>query len=307
MTTLAAHNLTRRYGSLVALDDVSLEVAPGRVLALLGPNGAGKTTTIDLLSGSASPDAGQVSWDGSPATPPLLRRVVGFCPQTVGVWPRLTCSEQLVLLARLHGQRRTDARRRCHDLLDRLGLGGKAGARADTLSGGMQRRLNLALALVSDPPALLLDEPEAGLDPQGRALVRDFIAELAQGRAVLLASHDILEVERLAERVVVLDQGRVLATGSPEELLTRYELGDEVELTAPGDPGGLAAAVADRLAGDVRVTGRTVVARLPRGGLRLSGLLTGLEAAGHEVASVRSRPATLEDVFLTLTGRSLRE
>ncbi|MDQ7992647.1 MAG: ABC transporter ATP-binding protein [Propionicimonas sp.] len=250
MTLLAAEAITRRFGDLVAVDRVSLALAPGRVVALIGPNGAGKTSTIDVLCGTATPDGGRVSWQGEPATAPVLRRVVGYCPQAVELWPRLSCAEQVTLLARLDGRPRKEARRRCADVLDRLGLGGKARARADTLSGGMKRRLNLALALVNDPPVLVLDEPEAGLDPQSRVLVRDLIAELANDRAILIASHDIAELALLADEVVVLDHGRVLAAGSPDELLARHG--------GPGRPG---------------------------------------PATG----------ATLEDVFLTLTGRSLRE
>lgn len=306
MSLLEARHLSRSYGELRAVDDVSLSLEPGTLLALLGPNGAGKTTTIDLLSGGSRPDSGDLLWQGRPIGPVELRHNVGLCPQGLQLWPRLRCSEQMIMIGRLHGLSGAAAVRRADVLLEELGLAGKEGARADTLSGGMKRRLNLALTLVSDPPVLVLDEPEAGLDPQSRVLVRDLIARLAVDHAVLLTSHDMAEVERLADQVAIIDNGRLIASGTSAALVAALDLGDSVELRSDGDLAGLAEAVASQTGAQISLEAGTVSFRL-RHGVRLPGLLASLEARGVAVESLSSRPATLEDVFLQLTGRSLRE
>jgi ABC-2 type transport system ATP-binding protein len=305
VTILEASGLTRRYGRLTAVSAVDLTITSGRVLALLGPNGAGKTSTIDLICGSAVPDEGTVRFNGELAAPPTLRRVVGLCPQALEFWPKLTCAEQLVMIGRLFGHTQAAAMERASSLLERLGLTSKSSARAETLSGGMKRRLNLALAMVNDPPVLVFDEPEAGLDPQSRAMVRELIAELAQDHAVLLTSHDIAEVERVADEVIVIDHGTVLARGTPSELVARHDLGDEVDLV--GEPDALSRALAGTaLLEPIEARADGVRLRLRRTGVTLGSILAGLDRHGVEVTSVRSRPANLEDVFLTLTGRSLR-
>ena len=219
---LALEGITRRYGDLVAVDSLSLAVTPGRLLALLGPNGAGKTTAISIISGLLAPDAGRLLWDGRPVDVRALRRRVGMCPQTAEVWPRLTCAEQLRFLGRLYGHPRRAAAMRAGELLDAVGLTEKCDTQARRLSGGMRQRLNLAMALVDDPPLLVLDEPTAGLDPQSRVLVRDLIARLARDRVVLLTSHNMDEVDRLADEVAVIDRGRLLDLGPPEDLKRRH-------------------------------------------------------------------------------------
>ncbi|MCC6497815.1 MAG: ABC transporter ATP-binding protein, partial [Propionibacteriaceae bacterium] len=242
--TLAAVGITRRFGDLVAVAGLDLEARPGCVLAVLGPNGAGKTTTLDMLSGTTRPDSGVVTWEGRPAAPGQLRRLVGVGPQTVQTWPRLTCAEQAAFLARLYGLGRAAAADRARVLLDRVGLSTKLDAQARTLSGGMLRRLNIALALVPDPPAVVLDEPEAGLDPQSRVLIRDLIGELADDRVVIVTSHDLAEVERVADRILILDHGVGIAEGTPRELLDRFDLGQSVDFsTDPANADALLTAV----------------------------------------------------------------
>ena len=305
MTVIEATGLTRRYGELVAVSALDLSIASGRVLALLGPNGAGKTTTIDMIAGSAVPDEGQVCFEGATTTPAGLRRLVGLCPQALEFWPKLGCAEQLMMVGRLHGLSRSAARLRAGQLLDRLGLAAKSSARAEALSGGMKRRLNVALALVNDPPILVFDEPEAGLDPQSRAMVRELIAELAVDHGVLLTSHDIAEVERIADQVIIVDHGTVLAEGTPAELITRFDLGDEVDLF--GAPEELSRALAGiSLLEPLEARPDGVRLRLAHSGEALGSILAAVDRLGVTVTSVRSRPANLEDVFLTLTGRSLR-
>lgn len=226
MSTLTLEGLTKRYGDLTAVDGLSLTAEAGRLLALLGPNGAGKTTTISIVSGLLHPDGGRLLWDGEPVEPRSLRTRVGVCPQEVEAWARLTCGEQLRFLGSLHGLGRRPSAQRADSLLSDVGLTAKRDAQARTLSGGMQRRLNLAMALVNDPPLLVLDEPEAGLDPQGRVLVRELIASLARRKIVILTSHNMDEVDRLADEVAIIDHGRLLDVGSPEELKRRHGVPD---------------------------------------------------------------------------------
>ncbi len=305
--TLGAKGITKSFGDLVAVAALDLEARPGSVLAVLGPNGAGKTTTLDMLGGTTRPDSGVVTWNGMPAEPGQLRRLVGVGPQTVQTWPRLTCAEQLEFLARLHGLGRSAAADRADVLLDRVGLGAKRDAQGRTLSGGMLRRLNIALALVPDPPAVVLDEPESGLDPQSRVLIRDLIGDLAQSRVVIVTSHDLAEVERVADRILILDHGLGIAEGTPRELLDSFDLGQAVDFsTAPAHAGTLLDAVC-RAGAVATASGDQVTARLAAGGPGLSALLLAAERSGVPVLAVHTREPSLEDVFLHLTGRGLRE
>lgn len=308
MTTLTAEAVSRRYGDLVAVDEVSIEATSGSVLALLGPNGAGKTTTIDMLAGTTRPDAGRVLWNGAPVEPHRLRQLVGLAPQDAQVWLQLTCGEQLRFLAYLWGIQRREAGVRAERLLDQLGLGPKRDVVAKRLSGGMRRRLNLALALIGDPPAVVLDEPGAGLDPQSRVLVRDVIADLAVDKVVVVSSHDLAEVERLAAQVVIVDHGRVIASGAEDELKRRYGLGQRLEITTTDtDLSDLQGAVQGVLpAGAVRVDGPIVTCRLGAGGDHLARAVAAATASGAAIVSFQTRDDSLEDVFLQLTGRGLR-
>jgi ABC-2 type transport system ATP-binding protein len=307
LMSLGAKGITKRFGDLVAVAALDLEARPGEVLAVLGPNGAGKTTTLDMLSGTTRPDSGEVLWQEKPAQPGQLRRLVGVGPQMVQTWPRLTCTEQVVFLARLYGLGKATATDRAHLLLDRVGLHPKRDAQARTLSGGMLRRLNIALALVPDPPAVVLDEPEAGLDPQSRVLIRDLIAELAGDRVVIITSHDLAEVERLADRILILDHGFGIAEGSPQELLDRFDLGQTVDFSIdPADAGVLLGAL-NQLGATATATGDRVTARRLIGSPGLSAMLLAAERCGVPLRGVQTREPSLEDVFLHLTGRGLRE
>lgn len=304
---LRAFGLTRRYGEFVAVDDLSLTARQGEVLALLGPNGAGKTTTLDMLCGVTRPDAGHLTWDGSPASPELLRRVVGLCPQSIQVWPRLTCAEHLRLLARLCDVPVRRQHTLVGELLDRVGLTAQATTQARHLSGGMQRRLNVALALVSEPAVVVLDEPEAGLDPQSRVLIRELIVDLSDGQIVIVTSHDLAEVERVADRVIILDHGRVIAEGRPDELLASSALAPSVEFTtnrdqAPQLAAALATVIGERVSTDA---GRVVATLSPS--TELEAVVAAAGRSGVHLTGIRTKDASLEDLFLHLTGRSLRE
>lgn len=221
--SLALEGLTKRYGDLVAVDALTIEARPGEVLGFLGPNGAGKTTAISMVCGLLEPDGGRVLIDGrDAASDPGTRRAIGYCPQALVVWDRLTCIEQLEFVGRLYGMPAREARDSGRRLLGDLGLAEKEKKQARTLSGGMQRRLNIALALVHGPSLVVLDEPEAGLDPQSRALVRDYVRGLALKATVLVTTHNMDEAERMADRVAIVDKGKLLVLDAPAALLAAY-------------------------------------------------------------------------------------
>ncbi|MCC6523872.1 MAG: ABC transporter ATP-binding protein, partial [Polyangiaceae bacterium] len=190
---LEVEGLGKRFGALAAVSDLSLKVRRGEVFGFLGPNGAGKTTSISMMCGLLRPDSGRVLVGGEPidARSPEVRARVGVCPQRVVVWPELGCLEQLVFVGEMYGVPRAVARERGDALLSLMGLAEKRRARARTLSGGMQRRLNLVLALVHEPEIVVLDEPEAGLDPQSRVLVREYVRTLARSKTVILTTHNM--------------------------------------------------------------------------------------------------------------------
>lgn len=308
-TVLALEGLTKAFGDVVAVDDLGVEVRRGEVFGLLGPNGAGKTTTIRMICGELVPDAGRVLLGGRPVTAkPDDRARIGICPQELVVWPKLTCVEQLRLVGGLYGLPAATAGARAEALLDDLALTAKARALAGTLSGGQQRRLSIALALIHEPELVVLDEPSAGLDPQSRSLVRDVIRARARTATVVLTTHDMDEADRLSDRVAIVDRGHVLVCDTPAAL--RRAQGDGViELRFVGD-GSAQDVAAAALAGARGLTVRpapgllTVRADDPTAALPV--VLTALAAAGAQPDEVRLRAPSLEDVFLDLTGRSLR-
>jgi ABC-2 type transport system ATP-binding protein len=236
---------------------------------------------------------------------PAGRRLLGLCPQENVVYPELTARENLVYAASLFGVPRGERRARADALLERLGLAEKADERASALSGGMKRRLTLALALVHDPPVVVLDEPEAGLDPQTRVAVREFVRSLAPRKTVILTSHNMDEVERLADRVAILDHGRLVEEGAPAQL--KAKLGDADALEIKLERGGPEVAEALRAFGEVSHQQDRLVLRGRDLARRLAGVLEQVTKAGGSVEDVRYRGATLEDVFIALTGRGLRE
>ena len=309
---LKTEGLTKRYGSLTAVKDLSLEVFEGEVFGFLGPNGAGKTTSINMMCGLLKPDAGQVAIRGVPTAGAgdEVRVRVGVCPQDIVLWERLTCLEQLQFIGRMYGLTGREARRRSERLLEELDLISKRNEQARTLSGGMQRRLNLAMALVHDPEIVVLDEPEAGLDPQSRIRVREYIQSLARKKTVILTTHNMDEADRVADRVAIIDHGELLVLDTPEALKRSVGGGDVVEIAlegpmSDGEPvletvASLAGqALLDKERGLLTIRALDAVRALPT-------ILTSLDAAGVQVGDVRVRGNTLEDVFIQLTGRRLR-
>lgn len=310
--TLSLRGLTKSYGDLTAVRDLSLDVRRGEIFGFLGPNGAGKTTTISMVCGLLRPDAGEILIDGKPVEEDrrAARTCIGLCPQDLVIWGTLTCFEQLEFVARQYDMGRAAARHRAAEMLAVLGLEEKRNRLAKTLSGGLKRRLNIALALVHAPPILILDESQAGLDPQSRVLVREYVASLARSTTVILTTHDMDEVDRMAERIGIIDRGQLLVLDTPEALKSRVGAGDVLEIAISDAEGldgeRLRAALPQATQsfsleeGILRVVALEALELLPY-------LLEGVRATGAEVRNIKLRKKTLEDVFIDLTGRRLRE
>ena len=302
-----ATGLCKSYGAQRALDGVDLSVAEGEVLALLGPNGAGKTTTVRVLTTLTRPDAGTARIDGHDvvAEPARARAVLGLTGQSVALDDRQTGRENLVMVGRLGHLGRRAARARAAELLERFDLVDAADRRVEGWSGGMRRRLDLAMSLVSTPRLLFLDEPTTGLDPAGRATMWDAIGELVDsGTTIVLTTQYLEEADRLADRVVLVDGGRVAAEGTPAQLKARVG-GERLELEFARADALTAAEQALRPQGAAADASGSRLT-LPSDGTaaHLHAVLDTLAAAGARPERVSAARPTLDDVFLALTGRN---
>jgi ABC-2 type transport system ATP-binding protein len=309
---LEARELTKRYGALTAVEALTLEVCEGEVFGLLGPNGAGKTTLINMLCGLLKPDAGQVLIHGKTVTDGdaslrSLRSRVGVCPQNITLWNTLTCLEQMQFIGEMYGLKGKSACERSRQLLRELDLEEKKDSLARTLSGGMQRRLNLAMALVHDPEILVLDEPEAGLDPQSRVLVREYIRSMAHRKTIILTTHNMDEADRMADRVAIIDHGQLLTLDTPEALKRTVGEGDVLEIELREELTGQAVKALEPIVPQVTASKHTLVIRGRSVVELLPAILEGLRGVNASPGEVRLRANSLEDVFLALTGRRLRE
>ncbi|HUX39771.1 MAG TPA: ABC transporter ATP-binding protein [Rectinemataceae bacterium] len=306
---LEARGLTKRFGALIAVDNLSFAVRRGEIFALLGPNGAGKTTTINMICGLIKPSSGGLDFAQASGARES-RPSIGLCPQDIVVWDTLTCLEQLVFIAQMHDVAPRIARRRAFELLEALGLTDRRDKLAKTLSGGMRRRLNIALGLVHDPSILVLDEPQAGLDPQSRVLVRDYVRALKRDRTIILTTHDMEEADKLADRVAIIDRGRLLVLDTPQGLKQNDGSEEIIELSFEGAEAGglesLASGLSSRGFELSRSSGQFLVATRDL----VAGIVAVMEssaAAGVAIEDLRIRRRSLEDVFMSLTGRGLRE
>jgi ABC-2 type transport system ATP-binding protein len=309
-TILQASHLTKRFGTLKAVDDLSLEVHEGEIFGFLGPNGAGKTTAISMLCGLLQPDTGEVFIRGEhPHTKSAFQKV-GVCPQSIILWERLTCMEQLIFVGQMYGMKRGLAEKRSEFLLQELALSEKKNQLARNLSGGMQRRLNLLMALVHDPEIIILDEPEAGLDPQSRVLVRDFIRGLARKRTVILTTHNMDEADRVADRIAIIDNGRLLVLDTPEALKRTVGEGDVVDLAFRLDTDcAVAEEILRKQYPETQIQHQPlhISLRVRNAVSILSDVVVSLHSAGIYPEDIRLRENSLEDVFLQITGKRLRE
>jgi ABC-2 type transport system ATP-binding protein len=303
--------LVKRYpGDVVALDGLSFSVESGTIFGLLGPNGAGKSTTVKILTTLSRPDAGEARVAGIDvlAQPARVRRVIGAVSQRAAVDPEATGRENLGLHGRVYGLGGAELRTRIGELLQRFGLASAADRVVKTYSGGMQRKLDVAMGLIHRPRVLFLDEPTNGLDPEARADLWDEIRRLTRedGLTILLTTHYLEEADRLAARIAIVDAGRAVATGSPDELKSQLhgdaitvELRDAVPAAALN---GVLAGIAGLR--EPIIDGRAVHARADDGASAVPSVLSALEAAGLGVGSVTVARPSLDDVYLRHTGRS---
>ena len=299
---LAVAGLRKSYGAHEVVGGVGFEVAPGECFGLLGPNGAGKTTTLKLCLGLIEPDAGSIELLGRPV-PRRAREArahVGVVPQFDNLDPDFTVAENLVVYGRYFGLHDREVEARIPALLEFAGLAGRARAPIEALSGGMKRRLTIARALVNEPELLFRDEPTTGLDPQARHLIWERLRRLTQeGRTLLLTTHFMDEAERLCDRLAIMDYGRIIAQGSPRDLIAAHIEPQVVEVYGPGVNAW--AEGARGLAPRVERVGETVFCYAAD----VAPVLAALE--GREGLVYLHRPASLEDVFLKLTGHDLRD
>ncbi len=305
-SAIVVEGLRKRFGNVVALDGIDLDVPPGTVYGLLGPNGAGKTTAVRILTTILSPDGGHASVLGHDVArePDAVRHLIGLAGQFAAIDGNLTGRENLRLIGRLTQLRRPVIGPRTAELLNRFGLTDAADRPARTYSGGMRRRLDVAAALVHRPPVLFLDEPTTGLDPQSRSDLWAMIRELvADGTTVLLTTQYLEEADRLASRIAVIDDGRVIAEGTPATL--KSQMGSTVVEIGFGDPPSAAAAarILTPLDGpDPEVDGDLLRLTADDGARLLMDVLRALDAQGVAPATIALRDPSLDDVFLALTG-----
>jgi ABC-2 type transport system ATP-binding protein len=307
---IKADKLVKRFGDITAVNELNLDIKKGEILALLGPNGAGKTVTISMLCGLIKPDSGRVSFNGKPLNQPS-RSFIGLCPQSIVVWPKQTCREQLIFIGEMYGLSSKVCRQRADELMESFHLKEKRNKLAATLSGGMQRRLNLALALMHEPQLLILDEPEAGLDPQSRVLVREYIRRWAEAkeRTVILTTQNIDEADRMADRVAIIDHGSLLVLDTPDVLKRNVGEGDvmEIELGDNNEAAQKAYREVKTIVANATLQYNTLTIRA-LGSIELLAIITQkIKECGITPGDIRLRGNTLEDVFITLTGRRLRE
>ena len=313
MTMLSVEHLAKSYrtGSTLkqAVVDVSLAVGRGEVVGLLGPNGAGKSTTVAMICGLTKPDAGLVLIDGKPIIgdgSPVKRRI-GLVPQDISLFEDYGARANLELFGALYGMQGAKLKQRVDAALDLVGLADRAKDKPSSFSGGMKRRLNIAAALVHDPDLLVLDEPTVGVDPQSRNAIFDNLEALAAaGKAIVYTTHYMEEAERLADRIVIVDHGRVVASDTPTVLkrslgntgVVTIEVSGEVDTVALLQEPGI---------GRVEQKDDVLTLSIADLGASLPHILTCLAARGHAVRRIASSQANLEDVFLSLTGRQLRD
>jgi ABC-2 type transport system ATP-binding protein len=306
---LQARDLRKSYGSREVVAGVSFTAAPGEIVGLLGPNGAGKTTTISMICGLVAPDSGSITIAGEAIRDDAsdVKRRIGLVPQDLALYEELSALGNLQLFGALYGVSGAKLRERCAQALDLVGLADRAKDKPRTFSGGMKRRLNMACALVHDPDILLLDEPTAGVDPQSRNAIFDNLELLkTRGKALVYTTHYMEEAERLCDRVVIIDHGKVVASDTLQGLYRLLPAVESLEIEVEGNVDSAALAREPSIKSAQQANGKLTVG-IDDLSAAAPLVLAWLAARGHAVRSVTSGHATLESVFLALTGRQLRD
>ena len=305
LSPLRVEALVKRFGSVTAVDGISLELRSGECLGLLGPNGAGKSTLIRSIVGRVIPDAGTISIFGARADSEAARNALGWVPQELALYPRLTCRENLLAFGRYHGLSGAGLEEAVTRCLGWATLTDRAGELVKNLSGGMKRRLNMAAGMIHEPKMVLMDEPTVGVDPQSRNHIFEMIEKLRdEGMSIIYTTHYMEEAERLCDRVAIIDHGRVIATGTNAELV-QNAFGSRSQVTArfAGADERVAAWIAERGGRAVDGSAEFTIERATE----IGALLEASAKAGFELVDVALRKPNLESVFLHLTGRELRD
>ncbi len=304
---VSANGVVKRFGSTTALDGVSLDIAPGEFFGLLGPNGAGKSTFMSLIAGLRPLDGGTLTVDGAgvAAGSAPARRALGLVPQHIALYTDLSAERNLRIFGELYGLRGAALKGRIDHVLDAVQLADRRKDLVATFSGGMQRRLNLAAALLHEPRLLLCDEPTVGVDPQSRNAIFDFLRDLnRRGMTVIYSTHYMEEATRLCSRIGIIDRGKILALGAIDELLARLPFEEEVRFPSTPETAPLSVELAAH--GEVATVDGVHRFR-PRPGYPMSAFYTMTEEHSLAPRLFTSQRPTLESVFLQLTGRTLRE
>jgi ABC-2 type transport system ATP-binding protein len=306
MNAVQTFKLVKEFDGLVAVNGVDLEIKKGELFSLLGPNGAGKTTTIRMLCCLLKPTSGTASILGYDIAkePFKVKELIGVSPQDTILSERLNCWENLALIGKVHGLSSNEVEKRSKELLETMGLMERSKDRVRKLSGGMKRRLSIAMALVSDPQVLFLDEPTLGLDPQARRTIWEYIATLKGKKTILLTTHYMEEADSLSDRIGIIDEGRVVALGTSQELKTNTFEMRSIVVTAEN----LTAAVTKDLQSKYsRVEEANGELKISHKDLDFKEIVDYLHSRGVTVYSAVLEQPTLEDVFIQITGKKLRD
>ncbi len=310
-SALRCEGLSKSFGDLQAVKNVSFHIERGETYGLLGPNGAGKTTTISMVCGVLARDEGEVLVDGQSMSSGSVdvKSLIGYVPQDLAIYPDLTASENMRFFARLYGLSRNDANSRIDEVLDTIGLSDRAGDLVKTYSGGMKRRLNIGLGMLHRPKLLILDEPTVGVDPQSRNAILENVDQLSgEGMAVLYTTHYMEEAERLCDRVGIIDEGELKAEGTRRELVSLVGEHDRIQIEGAGDLEAGVAAVRDLPAvREASVAGQVISLIVNEARNTLPELLSTITGTGVQVRSIDVAEPDLEAVFLHLTGKALRD
>ena len=310
-TMIDVQHLRKQYGDLVAVNDISFTAEPGQILGLLGPNGAGKTTTIGCISGLLKPTSGRVSAMGHDvvADGPAARRHLGIVPQELALYEDLSAAANLEYWGSAYGMSGDMLRRRVGEVLELIGLADRGRDRTSKFSGGMKRRLNFGCGIVHSPRVVLLDEPTAGVDPQSRVRLLDLVRQQAQaGATVIYTTHYMEEAQTLCDQIAIVDHGKLLASGTLDELRGLVGEKDLLRLTGRFEPAAASSALASLEQVEVlTVTGDTLTIAATGASRKLPAIFSALAAAGAEIQETKLSVPSLESLFITLTGRELRE
>lgn len=299
-------SITRRFGTTVSVDNLDLTIREGELFSLLGPNGAGKTTTIRMLCGLLRPDSGTAEIMGYDIQrdPISVKQIIDVSPQETAIAEHLNARENLALMGGIHGLDRETVKKRSDELLEMMGLANRAKEQVRKYSGGMKRRLSIAMALVSDPQVLFLDEPTLGLDPQSRRSIWEYIAGLKGNKTIVLTTHYLEEADSLADRIAIMDEGKIVALGTSRELKERISDGQVMVVKAQNLSAGIIEGLREIYPDVKEIEGGIEIAAAE---VDFSEVVDYLRPKGAVIESTAQKQVTLDDVFLHLTGKELRE